>query len=275
MAQQKMQEVAQDAMRGPASQESQEPGESREPEPCDIALVFGHRIEAGGFVDKLKDAVTTRYASFVEHAGMLGGRRVVVVESGEGLAAASHATQQTLDMRKPDWVISAGFATALVAGVRRGNILMADGVTAPTGDRLSVGFKIDPEIARSSKGMLVGNLATSDELLYDQAQRAELATQVDAVACDLESSAIAQVCQERHVKFLAIRIITDLLDDIVPVELARLGAQTTLSAKLGVAAGAVFRRPAYVKDLWQKKEDAIRASDRLAKFLGGVLPQLK
>jgi hypothetical protein len=29
-----------------------------------------------------------------------------------------------------------------------------------------------------------------------------------------------------------------------------------------------------MKDLWQLKEDAIRASDRLAKFLEGIVTQL-
>ena len=40
------------------------------------------------------------------------------------------------------------------------------------------------------------------------------------------------------------------------------------------AAGAIFNRPSSVKDMWNLREEAIKASDRLAKFLEGTVEQL-
>ncbi len=50
--------------------------------------------------------------------------------------------------------------------------------------------------------------------------------------------------------------------------------QKTMLGRLGAASGAIVRRPASIKDMWKLRENAILASDRLAKFLEGVVTQL-
>ena len=50
--------------------------------------------------------------------------------------------------------------------------------------------------------------------------------------------------------------------------------QQSLAQKLGAATGAVFRRPSSVKDMWNLRERALVASDRLAKFLTQLIPQI-
>jgi hypothetical protein len=71
-----------------------------------------------------------------------------------------------------------------------------------------------------------------------------------------------------------VRIISDAVDDELPPEIERLVQSKTLARQLGAATGAIFKRPSAVKDLWQLREDAIRLSDRLARFLAGVVEQL-
>jgi adenosylhomocysteine nucleosidase len=53
-----------------------------------------------------------------------------------------------------------------------------------------------------------------------------------------------------------------------------LAKQKTRTAKLGAVVGAAWRRPSSVKDMWKLKEDALLASDRLAKFLASTIGQL-
>jgi adenosylhomocysteine nucleosidase len=91
----------------------------------------------------------------------------------------------------------------------------------------------------------------------------------------METAAIAQMCRQHKTRFLAVRVINEALDDELPPDLESLTHQTTSAARLGAAAGAIFRRPSTVKDLWRLKEEAIKASDRLAKFLEGVFRQLQ
>jgi hypothetical protein len=71
-----------------------------------------------------------------------------------------------------------------------------------------------------------------------------------------------------------VRIITDTLDDELPKEIERLLDQSSTAARWGAAAGALFHQPSRIKDLWNLKEEAVKASDRLAKFLVGVVAQL-
>ena len=82
------------------------------------------------------------------------------------------------------------------------------------------------------------------------------------------------MCSDEKVRFLSVRIISDGVDDELPIEIERLLDQPSFAGKLGAAAGAIFRRPSSVKDMWKLKEDAIQASDRLAKFLAGTIRQL-
>lgn len=69
-------------------------------------------------------------------------------------------------------------------------------------------------------------------------------------------------------------LISDAIDDELPLEIENLLAQKTLAGKLGAAAGAVMHRWGAAKDLWNLREDALKASDRLANFLRGVVRQL-
>jgi len=48
----------------------------------------------------------------------------------------------------------------------------------------------------------------------------------------------------------------------------------TPGRRIGAALGSLWKRPASYKDLWRLREQALYASERLAKFLDGVIEQL-
>ena len=79
---------------------------------------------------------------------------------------------------------------------------------------------------------------------------------------------MAEVCRRRAVAFSSIRVINDTADEALPRDVEHLLAQRTGAARLGAALGAVWRRPASAKDMYQLRERALIASQRLAKFLG-------
>ena len=240
--------------------------------PTDVALVFALGIEAGGLVDLVKGVSTAKQPHGVEHAGKIAGREAVIVESGVGGKAAARATAEAIKFYQPRWVISAGFAGALDEQLHRGHILMADEVTNPSGERLVVGTKLNAQ--STGKGLHTGRLLTVDHLITRTAERRQLAAEHSAVACDMETFAVAQACAAAGVRLLSVRIISDAVEDELPPEIERLLNQKTLAGKLGAAAGAVLNRFSAAKDLWQFREDALKASDRLAKFLTGVVGQL-
>ena len=243
--------------------------------PCDAAVLFGSGLEAGGLVDALKGSETSRHAHGTEHAGKLDGHEVVIVESGVGGKAAARAVREAIRFYEPRWVISAGFATALCEDLRRGHVLMADEVASPAGERLAIGIKLEPHIAQATRGLHVGRLLTVDDVVRKPAERCQLHEQHQALACDMETFAVAAACRDVGAKLISVRLITDAVDDQLPPEIEHLLAQKTIAAKIGATAGALLNRFSAAKDLWRLREDALKGSDRLAKFLRGVLAQLK
>jgi adenosylhomocysteine nucleosidase len=242
--------------------------------PCEAVFLFALGIESGGLVDRLKGAENSRHAHGVEHAGRLEGREVAIVEGGVGGQAAARAAAEVIRFYQPRWVVSAGFAGGLNESLRRGHIVLADEVVNLRGERLAVGLKLDAASLAATKGLHVGRLLTVDSIVRRPDDRRRLAAEHQAIGCDMESYAIAEICRQQGVPFLAVRIISDAVDDVLPPEIEHLVAQKSLAGKLGAAAGAIYKRWGAAKDLWQLREDAIKASDRLAKFLASMLSQL-
>ena len=245
------------------------------PAPPQVVLLFAMGLESGGLVDRMTDVVSTECAAFVEHLGLLDGRPVLIAESGVGRAAAAQATEDIIKIHHPQWIVSTGFAGALVPELQCGHVLMADSLVDSHHQPLEVGFRMAPESIEAMPSLHVGRLLTVDELVRRRDEKGSLAAEFAAVACDMETIAVAQVCCRRQMRFLSVRIISDGLDDQLPPEVEHMLDQRSLAGKLGAATRAVFSRPGSVKDMWKLREIAHRASDRLAKFLVGVVPQLR
>jgi adenosylhomocysteine nucleosidase len=266
--------AAREAVSNASDEASGDAASEGPPPPCQVGIVFALGIEAGGLVDKLADSRFARRGGLAERAGWINQRRVVIVESGVGRAAAARATEQLLRAHQPSWIISAGFAGALVPELRRGHVLMADEVIDLDGNRLAVVLDVDRESVAATPSLHVGRLLTVDEILRTEDRKREVGESHQALACDMETIAVAEVCRERGIGCLSVRIISDALEDELPAEIEKLLDQKSWASKLGAAAGAVFRRPSSVKDMWRLQEDALKASDRLARFLEGVITQL-
>jgi adenosylhomocysteine nucleosidase len=244
------------------------------PLPCDVGLVFALGIESGGFEDLLTGVMTTRGVGFVAKQGLLQGRGIVLIESGVGTLAAARGTQALLAGHKPPWVISTGFAGALVPQLKRCDILMVDSLTEASDRRLAIDLRVNAESLTRSPGVHVGRLVTVDTIVHTPEEKRALGRRHEALAVDMESWAVGEVCRQAKTRFMAVRIISDGVDDELPRDVERLARQKSRAARLGAAAGAIFRRPSSVKDMLQLKEDALVASDRLATFLAGMIVQL-
>ncbi len=120
-----------------------------------------------------------------------------------------------------------------------------------------------------------GRLLTFDRVVRLRAEKQQLGRQHDALAVDMESFAVAEVCRERAVDFLAVRAISDAVDDELPADIGKLLAQKSFAGQLGTALGSIFRRPAAVKDLFNLHQNALASSSRLAKFLGMLVQRWK
>lgn len=242
--------------------------------PCQVGVLFALSAEAGGLVDLLAGRVTQRTRYFTVHVGCLKDRWIAVFEGGVGGAAATRAAEAMLDVHQPEWVISAGFCGGLNERLRRGDILLADMLLNQSGEKLAIDMRIDPAELAGRQGLHVGQLLTVDRIVRSPAQKQELGRQYQALAVDMETFAVAEVCRRRRARLLSVRIVSDTVEDELPADLEVLARQRTRPARLGAAAAALWNRPGSVWDMLQLKELALVASDRLARFLSGMIVQL-
>jgi len=244
------------------------------PEHYRIAILFAQSIESAGLLHKLEEPAAARYDWVLEHWAPLDDRPIRIVETGTGAEKAQKAASECIARNRPEWIISAGFAAALHESLARGDIVMADEVLSATGKSYRVGLHIDPKVAKATRFLHIGRLVSADHVLATTHDRQKLGRETSGIACDMESAAIAEVCQQERIRFLAVRVITDCMEDQLPAEVEQFVRQKSLAGKLGVATGAVFKRPASIKELWHKRDEAHQASQRLASFLRGVIAQL-
>jgi len=89
----------------------------------------------------------------------------------------------------------------------------------------------------------------------------------------METAAVATLCSERSVRFLAIRVVSDEAGTDLPAEILTILGRTG-SYRVGAALAAIWRRPSSVKQLWALREHAAEAADRLAEIVAGALGRL-
>jgi len=241
--------------------------------PVDVGIVFALASESGGLEDRLEDKVWIHGEAGQVVVGTSGGKTLALIVTGPGPKSAQVGTEALILGHRPRWIVAAGFAGALVDTVQPFDFLLPDRILDTTGRSLQVGLTLDLN-ASEPKGLHVGSLLSVPELVRTPQQRRELASHYGALAADLESFSVAEVCRHYQVPMWVVKIITDGVDDHLPPEVAYLMKPRKWTEKLGAVAGAIWNRPGSVKDLWQLNELSLRASDRLAVFLLSMIPSL-
>jgi adenosylhomocysteine nucleosidase len=241
-----------------------------EPKPCHIGFVFALGVESGCLEDMLQGMITVRGAGFSIREGGLGGRRIALFLAGAGQDNARRATELLIDGHRPARVVSAGFAGGLSAKLRRNDILIADRLQNTDGGVLPVELPPVLSAAATRSGVHCGTLLTTNRVICTPSERRALLDRTGAIGVDMETFAVAEVCARRQVAFSSIRVINDLAEETLPHDVEHLLVQRTNAARLGAALGAVWRRPASAKDMYQLRENALVASGRLATFLTDI-----
>lgn len=241
------------------------PAEQRKP--CQLGVVFALGIESGGLEDVLDGVVTTGGGGFVVREGGLKGRRTVLILSEAGRRNAARATEILIEGHRPRRVVSAGLAGGLSPELKRNDILVADRLLGIDGGDMPIALPPALSAAASRPDVHCGTLLTVDRMVRLPSDKKSLFRQYSASAVDMETFAVAEVCRRLQVPFSSVRVINDTAEETLPRDVERLLEQKGSAARLGAAVGAAWRRPASLKDMYQLRENALVASDRLAKFI--------
>lgn len=240
---------------------------------ADIGIVCALKLELAEYLDSCDRVRKYAGGEFTFRGGFTGPDwdiRVVIVEAGTGPERAARATRALIDAHTPTWVLSAGFSGALHPDLQRGDIVVANSIVDTAGEELQVDVKMTPDPER---GWHVGRILMASEIVRTVAEKRRFAEQSDALAVDLESLAVARVCEQTGTRLMAVRAISDDLSDDLPPEVMSVFGGTG-SLRAGAIAGALWKRPSSAKDMWRLRENAQHASERLARFLNVVVPSL-
>lgn len=167
------------------------------------------------------------------YAGRVGDRGVIAVVCGIGTARARATTLRLLDEVDVDRVIVVGIAGGIERRTPLGTLIVPEWVVdAADGSRYRP--------APLGSGTARGTLWTSDVLILDSAAHADLRAQ-HVAALDMETAAIARVCETRCTPWSVVRAISDLPGDVD----ARIAALTRPDGTPDVRAaiGYLLRHP--------------------------------
>lgn len=184
-----------------------------------VALIDGKREEVRGSV---------RF-----YLGRLFGKRVAITRCGVGKVFAAIAAEAMIISYAPDLIINTGVGGAITEGLHTADVVIADKLVQHDMDTSLLGdpkglvsginkiyFEADAravsllaDIAREKEiAARVGTVATGDRFVAEREEKARIAAEFSASACEMEGGAIAHAATVSSTPFAVIRAISDSAD---------------------------------------------------------------
>ena len=190
------------------------------------------------------------------HTGSLAGRPVVAIVTGMGTQLATAGVERLLEAMEVERVVVVGITGAVDDEVPIGTLILPEVVV-----HSGTGAEYRPE--RIGAGVPAGRMWTTDELIVDLAVIAGLRDD-GVVSLDMETAAIAAVCERRGLPWSVFRAISDrATDGSVNEDVFRLSNQDgTPNAK--AVASYILRHPGRVPSMARMAKHAKRATEHAA-----------
>ncbi|MDA8431704.1 MAG: hypothetical protein M0Z60_01925 [Nitrospiraceae bacterium] len=207
---------------------------------------------------------------------------ILIAQTGMGMDRAKAALEAVLERFMPDCIVSVGFAGALYANASAGDLVEGSRLFKYTlaGTRPShLSAELNPALplpgpftARLSGNAHLheGSIITLEKPMEKKGLSPHVPGGLPFPVCDMETFALGEVAVARAIPFLAVRSISDTLEEEVPPEL--IGVVDEMGQpKLGRLFHAVTTNPALVTDVIRLKRNSEAASQSLGRFMKELL----
>jgi adenosylhomocysteine nucleosidase len=245
-------------------------------------LVSDARARIGIVVALREERVAVERA--VRAVDEAGRTSTLVLQGGLGGAMAAGAARKLLsNAPQMRLLVSCGFSGGLVDSLAVGDIFLASTVTARPSlveaaqkeEALSCSERLRKRTADAFKAAACpfheGPLVTLAQPVLRAEEKRSLGEVSHAEAVDMEAAAVARVARESGIEFLALRTISDAVDDALPPEVAAfLDERGRL--RTGKVLGFAMRGPGNVKELWRLKSRSDRSASVLGEAVRVALP---
>lgn len=192
-----------------------------------IGIIVAMESELQMLLPLVEDIKETSVNGYLIRRGWMGDNEVAIMQTGIGKVNAAVGAISLIDSFGPDLVVNTGIAGGTGQGADILDVVIADRIgyhdvyCGPGNARGQVqglpelfpclGDKLVNLGAVSGNPAVKRGLIASGDLFVSTPEelKAVLAVRPEAIAVDMESGAIAQVCCLRNVPFLAIRVVSD------------------------------------------------------------------
>lgn len=199
----------------------------------EIGIIGAMDAEVEGLVELLEEKREEVRGSVRFYLGRLSGKRVAITRCGVGKVYAAIAAEAMIISYAPDLVINTGVGGAIAEGLHTADVVIADRLVQHDMDTSLLGdpkgmisginriyFDADARAVRllsdiaGRKGITarVGTVATGDRFVAERGEKARIAAEFSASACEMEGGAIAHVATVASTPFAVIRAISDSAD---------------------------------------------------------------
>ncbi|ASA55180.1 5'-methylthioadenosine/S-adenosylhomocysteine nucleosidase [Vibrio gazogenes] len=173
------------------------------------------------------------------YSGQINNLDVVLLQSGIGKVAAAVGTALLLELYKPDVVINTGSAGGFDPSLTMGDVVISTEVRHHDADVTAFGYEIgqmagqpaafqaDEKLIQLAEDALAqlgdkhavhGLICTGDTFVCQPERQAFIRQNFpQAVAVEMEASAIAQTCHQFKTPFVVVRAISDVADKESPM----------------------------------------------------------
>lgn len=185
-----------------------------------IGIIVAMQKEQALILPLLTDETTVSNGAITYHRGFIGENEVAVMQCGIGKVNAAVGAVSLIDAFAPDLVINTGVAAGAGDEVAVMDMVIADRLVhhdfwcigeewghVPGSPRF---FPAKLPAIKETDGVKVGLIASGELFISSKDEVDTIRGHFpDVMAIDMESAAIAQVCNMRGVPFMCMRVISD------------------------------------------------------------------
>jgi adenosylhomocysteine nucleosidase len=199
-----------------------------------IGIIGAMDIEVNNLKEKIENKQTKTISGIEFVWGTIYNKEVVVAKCGIGKVFASICAQTMILNFNPEYIINTGVAGTLTTELSLCDIAISEQVvqhdmdTSPLGDPVGlisginkIYFEADKKLINLAQSVIkeqkfnfkTGVIASGDQFIATKEQKANIVTNFNAIACEMEGAPIGHTAYVNNVGFIVIRAISDSADD--------------------------------------------------------------
>ena len=226
-----------------------------------IGITFALPSESSDLVRRLRQI--ERHDDLI--SGKIENRSVTIAHTGVGAKNCNARLETLVHKAKPRLVISSGFAGGISDQLRTGDLILAENFS-------------DTQLLVNAQRILGDaqrvKLFTAASIIDSIAERNEMARKSGAAAVDMETGALAAVCNAHRVPLLSLRVISDTPSEPFPAPPSVLFDIERQRTSYGRLISHLLRRPSAASGLLRFARRIAKARARLGDAIVALVRDL-